>query len=679
MSRSCLDLSGLASGDITNLPQVPKGFPYSTSSDDNEFLDDNEFQNESRRKTIIVAKFLPVNGEKDPKSGMWSFSWDKDSLFLQMKDGISSDSDVYYVGSLKVDIEEDEEDQVSQTLYEEFKCLPTFLSSDLNEKYYHGFCEKFFWPLVHYALPITPGYGNFFDNVLWQAYITANTKIANKVREVLDAEKDFVWVHDYHLMLLPIFLRRRYPRVKIGFFLHSPFPSSEIFRTLPVREKILNALLNADLIGFHTFDYARHFISCCSRMLGVGYESKRGRTGLQLSGRTVFIKISPIGIHLGRLESALSHPSCLEKVKEIQERLNGKKIILGVDDMDAFKGIGLKLLAFERLLNNNPMLRGKLVAIQIVNPARSTGRAVQEAQEETYMAATRINDAFGRPGYDPVILIDQALTVYEKTAYYVMADCCIVNCVREGMNLIPYEYTVCRQRTQQMNEALGISSGSRCTSSLVISEFVGCSRSLSGAIRINPWSIEDVENSLITAIGMDEEEMELRHEKHHLYVKSHDVAYWVRSFMEDLEKACEDNSRKRCLGLGFGLSSRVFSLSPNFRKLSIDDTVSGYKNTSRRAIFLDYDGTIVPQACIVPPSRKVISAIKILCSDPKNTVFIVSGRAKSSLSSSFSGCKKLSIVAEHGFFIRLAAAQVRKEVFAKMKKLRYSTGKVLPW
>ncbi|KAB2633385.1 alpha,alpha-trehalose-phosphate synthase 10 [Pyrus ussuriensis x Pyrus communis] len=661
-SRSCISLLELSSGDVLNFPQTPRNLPRvmtpegvipDVKSSDGVDEDISVPPSEICEKKIIVAHFLPLHAQKDAKSGKWYFSLDEDPVLLQLKDGFPSGTVVIYVGSLKVDIDASEQEEVSQKLLEEFNCVPTFLPSELHKKYYHGFCKQFLWPLFHYMLPMCPDHSNRFERQLWQAYVSANKMYADKVMEVINPENDIVWVHDYHLMLLPTFLRRRFTRVKLGFFLHSPFPSSEIYRTLPVRDEILRALLNVDLIGFHTFDYARHFLSCCSRMLGLEYESKRGYIGLEYFGRTVYIKILPVGIHMGQLESALNHPSCSMKAKEIQEQFKGKKIIVGADDMDIFKGISLKLMAMEQLLMQHPEMRGKVVLVQILNPARSTGKDVQEAKRETYSVTRRINRVFGFPGYEPVVLIDRSVPFYEKAAYYSLAECCIINAVRDGMNLVPYKYIICRQGNQKLDKAIGVASDSPRTSTLVVSEFIGCSPSLSGAIRVNPWNIEAVADALNVALTMPDLEKQLRHEKHFRYVSSHDVAYWSRSFVQDLERACKDHYRKRCWGIGFGLNFRILSLSPSFRKLSIDHILSAYKRTNRRAIFLDYDGTIMPESSIVKtPSPEVISVLKNLCSDPKNTVFIVSGRGQNSLSEWFAQCENLGIAAEHGYFMR---------------------------
>ena len=662
VSRSYTDYLDLVSGDLLDFSPTPRTLPRVMtvpgviSDSDGDGINDGESDIPSavpRLRKIIVANSLPLHAQRDTVTGRWCFSLDEDSLLLQMKDGMSPETEVIYVGSLNVDVAASEQEEVALKLLEEFGCVATFLPPDLQKKFYHGFCKQQLWPLFHYSLPICPDHGDRFERALWHAYVSVNKIFADKVMEVLSPDDDYIWIHDYHLMILPTFLRKRSNRVKLGFFLHSPFPSSEIYRTLPVRDEILKALLNSDLIGFHTFDYARHFLSCCSRMLGLDYECKRGYIGLEYFGRTVYIKILPVGVHMGRLQSVLNLPSTFDKVRQIQEQFKGKRLILGVDDMDIFKGISLKLLAVEQLLLQHPELQGKLVLVQIVNPARGIGKDVQEAKRETYLTAKRVNKTYGSPGYEPVILIDHGVPLYEKIAYYTVAECCIVNAVRDGMNLVPYNYIVCRQGTPEMDKAMGVTTGSARTSMLVVSEFIGCSPSLSGAIRVNPWDIDAVADALNLAITLPDAEKQLRHEKHYRYVSSHDVAYWARSFVQDLERACGDHFSKRCWGIGFGLGFRVVSLSPNFRKLSIDHIAAAYKRTNRRAIFLDYDGTIVPQNSISKsPSAEVISVLNSLSRDPKNTVFIVSGRGKGPLSEWFASCEMVGIAAEHGYFLR---------------------------
>ncbi|KAL5551016.1 hypothetical protein UlMin_001192 [Ulmus minor] len=663
VSRSYSNLLDLASGESPSFSRERKRLPrvatvagvLSEIDDDNSnSVGSDAPSSVSQERIIIVGNQLPLRVHKG-ENGEWDFSWDEDSLLLQLKDGLAEDSEVIYVGCLKEEIEPDKQDDVAQTLLDTFKCVPAFIPPELFSKFYHGFCKQHLWPLFHYMLPLSPDLGGRFDRSLWQAYLSVNKIFADKVMEVISPDDDFVWVHDYHLMVLPTFLRKRFNRVRLGFFLHSPFPSSEIYRTLPVREELLRALLNSDLIGFHTFDYARHFLSCCSRMLGVSYQSKRGYIGLEYYGRTVSIKILPVGIHIGQLQIVLNLSDTELKVAELRDQFRGRTVMLGVDDMDIFKGISLKLLAMEQLLIQHPDKRGKVVLVQIANPARGRGKDVQEVQSETYATVSRINKTFGRPGYDPVVLIDTPLQFYERIAYYVIAECCLVTAVRDGMNLIPYEYIICRQGNEKLDETLGLNPTNPKKSMLVVSEFIGCSPSLSGAIRVNPWNIDAVAEAMDSALGVPEPEKQMRHEKHYRYVSTHDVAYWARSFMQDLERACRDHVRRRCWGIGFGLGFRVVALDPNFRKLSVEHIVSAYKRTKNRAILMDYDGAMMTSSSSSissTPNAEAVGILNSLCRDPKNIVFLVSGRDRKTLTEWFSSCEKLGIAAEHGYFLR---------------------------
>lgn len=665
MSRSYTNLLDLASGNFPamgtgrekrRLPRVMTVAGVISELDDDQANSVSSDVPSSivQDRVIIVANQLPVRAKRRPDNKGWSFSWDEDSLLLHLKHGLPEEMEVIYVGSLKVEVDVDEQDDVSQILLDKFKCVPAFLPPEIHTKFYHGFCKHHLWPLFHYMLPFSASHGGRFDRSLWEAYVAANKIFSQRVIEVIDPEDDYVWIHDYHLMVLPTFLRRRFIKLRMGFFLHSPFPSSEIYRTLPVREEILKALLNADLIGFHTFDYARHFLSCCSRMLGLEYKSKRGYIGLEYYGRTVGIKIMPVGIHMGQIESVLRLADKEWRLKELKQQFEGKTVLLGVDDMDIFKGVNLKLLAMEQMLKLHPKWQGRAVLVQIANPSRGKGKDLEEIQSEIQASCKRINDTFGRPGYEPIVFIDRPVSLSERAAYYTVAECVVVTAVRDGMNLTPYEYIVCRQGVSEPES--GSSSSSPKKSMLVVSEFIGCSPSLSGAIRTNPWNVDATAEAMNEAISMNDAEKQLRHEKHYRYVCTHDVAFWSKSFFQDLERTCRDHFRRRCWGIGLGFGFRVVALDPNFRKLTIDAIVSAFSRSKSRAILLDYDGTMMPQTSIdKKPSQAVMSIISILSGDPKNTVFIVSGRGRESLGKWFSLSKKVGIAAEHGYFMRWSA------------------------
>lgn len=660
MSRSYTNLLDLATGNFPAMGRERKRLQRVMTVPGNVCeLDDDQANSVSsdnpssvaQDRLIIVANQLPVKAHRRPDDRGWNFSWNEDSLLLQLKQGLPEDMEVLYVGSLRVDVDLEEQDEVSQILLETFKCVPTFLPQDLLEKFYHGFCKKLLWPLFHYMLPFSVDHGGRFDRSMWEAYVSANKLFSQKVIEVINPDDDYVWIHDYHLMVLPTFLRRHFNRLRMGFFLHSPFPSSEIYRTLPVREEILKALLNSDIIGFHTFDYARHFLSCCSRMLGLEYQSKRGYIGLEYYGRTVGIKIMPVGVHMDRIASVMKLADKEKKIGELKRQFQGKTVLLGVDDMDIFKGINLKLLAMEQLLQQHTKWKGKAVLVQIANPARGKGADLDEIQAEIKESCRRINEEFGGPGYEPIVFVDRPVSISERIAYYSIAECAVVTAVRDGMNLTPYEYIVCRQGIDD-NESSSDLTGPK-KSMLVVSEFIGCSPSLSGAIRVNPWNVEATAEAMNEAISMSQSEQLLRHEKHFRYVSTHDVAYWSRSFLQDMERTCSEHFRRRCWGIGLSFGFRVVALDPNFRKLSTDAIVSDYCRAKSRAILLDYDGTVMPQNSInKAPSQEVISILNTLCQDLKNTVFIVSGRGRDNLSQWFSPCRKLGLAAEHGYFLR---------------------------
>ncbi|KAG0573335.1 hypothetical protein KC19_VG169200 [Ceratodon purpureus] len=613
---------------------------------------------DSERRMLIVGHMLPLIAMRGPDEQGWTFTWDEDSLALQLKVGLPKDTEVIYIGCLKVEVEDSEQDEVAATLLENFNCVPAFLPLDVRTRFYHGFCKQMLWPLFHYMLPLSPEHGGRFNRSFWQAYVSVNKVFADKVMEVISPDDDYVWIHDYHLMVLPTFLRKRFNKVRLGFFLHSPFPSSEIYRTLPVRDEILRALLNADLIGFHTFDYARHFLSCCSRMLGLEYESKRGYIGLEYYGRTVGIKILPVGIHMEQLNAGLRLADTEWRIQELRTQYKNRTVLLGVDDMDIFKGIALKLLALEQLLRQHPKLQNRVVLVQIANPARGRGRDIEDLQNEAYTIAQRINDEFGNEadGYLPVVLLERHVPFFERIAFYTIAECCVVTAVRDGMNLIPYEYIACRQSSPELDVSMNNGPGTVALkkSMLIVSEFIGCSPSLSGAIRVNPWNIEAVAEAMNMAITLPDMEQHMRHEKHFRYVNTHDVAYWARSFITDLERTCKGHARRRCYAIGFGLGFRVVALDPDFRRLRTELIVSSYKKSTSRAFLLDYDGTMISQAAInnPMPSPEVLSILNTLCNDPKNVLVIVSGRPRGILEECFSSCKNLGLAAEHGYFYR---------------------------
>eukprot|EP00793_Prasinoderma_coloniale_P001526 PRCOL_00003330-RA len=618
---------------------------------------------EATKQMVLVSNHLPLKARREA-TGALSFEWDLDALLKQVNAGLCADGwRVVHVGGLSVAVEPHEEDDVAARLWADFRCAVVFLEPHLKERFYKGCCKQLLWPMFHYMLPLGSGQRRF-DVDLWQAYVQANTKFAHKVMEIFNPATDYVWVHDYHLLVLPSFLRKRSIYCRIGFFLHCPFPSSEIYRTLPVREEIMRALLNADVVGFHTFDYARHFLSCCSRMLGLTYESRRGAIGLRYCGRTVRVRVSPAGIDVTRLHQGLAWDDTVWRLAELRAQCEGRQVLVGIDDLDLFKGIALKLAAYRRLLDTHSDLHGKVVMIQIMNSARSKSAELEALHAEVHAIRDEVNARYGFDGYEPLVLVERSVPLYERLAYYALADACVVTAVRDGMNLTPYEYIACRQGAADRAAAAsddGVGGGADgvaskpapCTSGLVVSEFTGCSPSLSGAIRVNPWSIDSVCDAMYQVCMLPEEERRARHEKHFRYIARHTSAYWGQTYAEDLESTAADHARMRCYGMGFGLHFRVIALDPSFKRLSTDAVAAAYATAQRRVLLFDYDGTLAPTSSIqVGPSKEVLESLRALTACEANHVCVVSGRSRERLQEWLGDVPRLGLAAEHGFYLR---------------------------
>lgn len=590
-------------------------------------------------RMVIVSHMLPVKAEQRD-DGNWSFSWDEDSLLFQMKDGFPQQMVVFYIGclSLTVEIHEDKQHEVSKTLLEEFNCFPTFLPREILDKFYHCFCKRYLWSLFHDMLPFSVEHS---DRPSWDAYVSANMSFSKRVMEVANPEQDYIWIHDYHLMLLPCFLRESFIRMKLGFFLHTPFPPSDIYLALSVREEILTSLLNCDVIGFHTYDYARHFLSCCSRILGLEHKLEKGFLELEYYGRTVRIKVMPVGIHMGRIESMMKRVEEDSQVETvIKDYITGKTLILGIDDVDVFKGIDLKFLAMEHMLIERPYVRGTVVLVQIMNPARGKGIYHDQILATIRETTERINKEFEQPNYQPIVLLECPVSTKEKFYCYSMAECLVVTPLTDGMNLYPYEYIASRQHQARK-------------SMLVISESMGCSLSLSGALRVNPWNIREIAEKIYEAISMYDSEKQSRHTKHFEYISNHDVVHWSASFFEDMKRTWDEQCHRIFWGVNQGFHFRVLSTDLISERLPLNTMELDYRKAKTRAILLDYDSTFIPPySADKSPSERIISALNDLCADSLNQVVVVSGRGRDSLNKWFKSCKNLVIAAEHGFFLR---------------------------
>ncbi|MFP3879366.1 MAG: trehalose-6-phosphate synthase, partial [Dehalococcoidia bacterium] len=309
-------------------------------------------------------------------------------------------------------------------------CYPVALSQEDVEAYYQGFCNKTIWPLFHY-FPFDAEYSEEF----WAAYERVNTAFANVVAGIAKPN-DIVWVHDYHLMLLPGLLRERLPKATVGFFLHIPFPSSEIFRLLPWRDRILEGLLGADLIGFHTYDYTRHFLHSVRLLLG--YEADMGQ--ITVADRVVKADTFPMGINYERYSSVDQDPKAQAERKRLRRKLADFRVILSVDRLDYTKGIPQRLRAFSVFLDRNPSFKGKVVLVLLVVPSRTRVEQYMRLKRQLDGLVGEINGKHGNIGWMPVWYLYRTLPFHSLAALYSLADVALVTPLRDGMNLVAKEY-----------------------------------------------------------------------------------------------------------------------------------------------------------------------------------------------------------------------------------------------
>lgn len=419
--------------------------------------------------------------------------------------------------------DEEEKKIIKADLAKNFSFVPVFMEEDVADLHYNGFSNKIIWPLFHYL----PGEVNFHD-LEWEAYQKANQAFAETIAEVAQ-EGDIIWIHDYHLMLVPQMLRdltSQKIHLNIGYFLHIPFPSSEIYGILPVRKQILQGLLGADLIGFHTFDYVRHFLSSGARILGLDSSPN----GIEYDGRKVKIGCFPIGIDPAKFVDALTDSKVQERISFLKGIFKDKKILVGVERLDYIKGVPHKLQGLEVFFEKYPEFQEKVVLIQVAVPSRIDVEEYKNLRSTVNELVGRINGRFGTFEYTPIHFLNKSISFEELVALYAIADAFVVSSTRDGMNLVSYEYIAC----QKGNHGV-----------LILSEFAGAAHSLYGSIVINPWNIDQLASAYYEALTMSDEAKKNSHEKLFNYISKHTAAYWGESFIEELKSVCKDNAAKK--------------------------------------------------------------------------------------------------------------------------------------
>jgi trehalose 6-phosphate synthase/phosphatase len=499
---------------------------------------------------------------------------------------------------------------------EALRLAPVQLSRDEIARYYEGYSNTVLWPLFHYETARLPPEVKNFD-----AYEAVNERFADAIAEQYEPG-DLVWVHDYQLMLVPQLLRERLPEARIGFFLHIPFPSSELFRILPQRERILEGLLGADLLGFHTATFVRHFASSVLRVLGLPTDVDRIRLGF----RDVVLGVFPMGVDAAVFSKLARAPDVLRIAHEHRadpEQLD-TKLLVGIDRLDYSKGIPRRLLAYDALLRAHPELRERIRLVQVAVPSRENVEAYADYRAEVDALVGRIHGEYATPRWSPIHYLHRGLTQAEVVALYRAADAVLVTPQRDGMNLVAKEFVASRP------DGDGV---------LVLSEFAGAAAELAEAVLVNPYDVERTAAALHRVLEMPEEERRTRMAALRERVTGYDVHAWARAFVARLERT-ESTAAAADVGLS----------PPGQVRAALERAVEA----PRLALLLDYDGTLVPFAKtpdLAVPDAELLSLLRRLAARPLTEVHLVSGRPRRTMERWFGGLG-VTLHAEHGVWSR---------------------------
>ncbi len=495
---------------------------------------------------------------------------------------------------------------------------PVHLTTEQVELFYEGYANDTLWPLFHYFQAHAKHKREY-----WRAYQVVNQRFADAVARVARSDAT-VWVHDYHLLLLPAMLRKKMPQLSIGFFLHVPFPSFEIFRLLPERDEILRGLLGADLLGFHVYDYARHFLSSCLRLLGM--QNHHG--SLEYAGRRVKVDAYPIGIDFKKFTESIRQPDAQEALEALNEAYEDQKVIISIDRLDYSKGIEQRLEGFSSFLENNPKYLGNVRLVMVAVPSRTEVETYQDLRDHIELMVSRINGTFGTTEWAPISYQFQNLPFAEILALYNRADVALVTPLRDGMNLVAKEFVAAKCKQPGV---------------LILSEMAGAIDELPEALSINPNDAKSIEKALVKALSMSKLEQRKRLEAMQKRIAEYTVSEWSADFLSDLHEIREE------------------SASTQRKLLTIDqiDTIrKRFTLAKKPLVVLDYDGTLQtfkssPSTTLARPSADLMRLLKTLRKHAN--LAIVSGRKQSSLDTWFRGTDFI-LVAEHGAWVKTDGA-----------------------
>lgn len=491
---------------------------------------------------------------------------------------------------------------------------PVHLLPEQIENYYEGYSNSVLWPLCHYF----PNYIHY-DSQYWKTYKEVNSMFCEEALKIIKPG-DIVWVQDYQLMLVPGMIRNHIADISIGYFHHIPFPSYELFRTLPERGEILKGLLGADLVGFHTHAYMRHFISAVYRVLKLDCQLDE----IQLDRRVVDVDAFPMGINYKKYYDALLNDDIKKKARELKKGFGRAKLMVSVDRLDYSKGILIRLKSFEDFLKDYPEYIGKISLVMVVSPSRDHVDIYAELKNEIDKTVGAINGLYSTVDWTPIYYFYRSYDFEELAALYHIADIALVTPLRDGMNLVAKEY-VATKRDQP-----GV---------LILSEMAGASIELSDAIIVNPTDTKEIESAIHEALEMPVDEQLKAIASMQEIISAQTVGQWAKDFIDELKTVRQHN---------------VLLEQKIVEKKNFEEIKRAYDKSKSRLILLDYDGTLVrfhkkPLDAYPPP--ELLNLLSNLSSDTKNHVVITSGRDRRTLDK-WLGKIPVGLAAEHGAFYK---------------------------
>ncbi|KAF2280974.1 uncharacterized protein EI97DRAFT_447089 [Westerdykella ornata] len=534
-------------------------------------------------------------------------------------------SEVLTVGTIgfPTDVLDDAKKQdIHEKLESEHDALTVFVSdSDLDGHYTH-YCKTILWPVFHYQIPDHPK-SKAYEDHSWVYYVNLNQAFADKV--IANYKRgDIIWIHDYHLCLVPAMIRKKLPDAQIGFYLHTAFPSSEVFRCLATRKELLEGMLGANLVAFQIPEYAHHFLQTCSRILSL----EATPDGIQHDNHFINVWSVPIGIDPKALALARQEPDVLQWTQALQERYAGKRLIVARDKLDNIRGVRQKLLAFELFLNKYPQWREKVVLIQV---AMSTTEN-HDLSETVSEIVTRIESVHSTLAHQPLVFLRQDIAFSQYLALLSVADALMITSLREGMNLTCHEYIVCQDGA----------ASSKKHGPVILSEFTGSAALFGGAeLGVNPWDYQQCAEAIKTALEMSEEEKARRYTKMLDIVMRSTGDTWTAKLSAHLAKVHEEHFMRDTMSVP---------------RLNVNKLCQTYQKSETRLFLLDYEGTLAPFGSVTNTvllnMDRVTDVLNDLIADGRNHVYVTSGRTLEEIEMLFGRVPGIGLIAENGCYLR---------------------------